>query len=328
VTVSDVDLGRAGREEFTRLTDPFRTELLTYCYRMLGSIHDAEDHVQETYLRAWRSYSGFEGRSSLRTWLYRIATNVCLNTLAARSRQPVPSGLPDDDESAEQSSVMTTAAELADPAVIVAAREHRKRALLVVWQHLSPRQRAVLILRDVLNWQATEIADLLGTSGTAVHSMVRRARAQLAQAPSTGSDAAEPDDLTLRGLLDEYAAAFETGDITNLTYLLTDNTVCERRPSDTILKGRDAIARHLSTCPAIGDCRMVPFTVNGKPGFGVYRKDPDGILRAYTIDVLTITKSGFERIEVFEDRSLFGTFGLPQIHQADLGATPSGHQPR
>jgi len=221
----------------------------------------------------------------------------------------MPTGFSDDD-STEQSA----AEELADPAVIVAAREHRRRALLVVWQQLSPRQRAVLILRDVLNWQATEIADLLGTSGAAVHSMVRRARAQLAEAPATDADTAEPDDLALRGFLDEYAAAFETGDITNLVNLLTDDTVCRRRPSNTVHKGRDAIAEYLPNCPAIGDCRMVPISVNGKPGFGVYRRDPDGTFRPYTIDVLTITRSGFERIEVFEDRSLFSTFGLPQVH--------------
>jgi RNA polymerase sigma-70 factor, ECF subfamily len=312
MTVSDeaIALDRTGRDDFARLTDPFRTELLTYCHRMLGSRHDAEDQVQETYLRAWRSYATFEGRSSLRTWLYRIATNLCLNALAARSRQPMPTGLPDDSD--DQSEAVSSGA---DPAVIVAAREHRRHALLVVWQHLSPRQRAVLILRDVLNWQATEIADLLGTSGAAVHSMVRRARAQLAQAPTTDSDTAEPDDLTLRGFLDEYAAAFETGDITNLVNLLTDDTVCRRRPSDTVHNGRDEIAQYLPNCPAIGECRMVPISVNGKPGFGVYRRDADGTYRAYTVDVLTITKSGFERIEVFEDRSLFSTFGLPQVHE-------------
>ena len=315
MTVSDAGLDQAGREEFGRLTDPFRAELLTYCYRMLGSMHDAEDQVQEVYLRAWRSYAGFEGRSSLRTWLYRIATNVCLNALEGRRRVPVPSGIADDD-SAEHDAGATTDT---DPAVIVAAREHRRHALLVVWQHLSPRQRAVLILRDVLNWQAIEIADLLGTSGTAVHSIVRRARAQLAQAPSAATDAAEPDDLTLRGFLDEYAAAFETGDITNLVYLLTDDTVCHRRPSDTVHKGRDALAEYLPNCPAVGECRMVPISVNGKPGFGVYRRDPDGVYRGYTIDVLTVTKSGFERIEVFEDRSMFSTFGLPPVYQPDLG---------
>ncbi|MGN9783818.1 RNA polymerase subunit sigma-70 [Nonomuraea sp. ZG12] len=312
-------LDKTGSEEFARLTDPFRTELLTYCYRMLGSMEDAEDQVQEIYLRAWRSYAGFEGRSSLRTWLYRIATNVCLNVLTGRSRQPALTALPDDDDPAGQRAARTTDDDHSDPAVIVAAREHRKRALLVVWQHLSPRQRAVLVLRDVLNWQATEIADLLGTSGTAVHSMLRRARAQLAQTPSTAAEAAKPDDLALRRLLDEYAAAFETGDITNLVYLLADDTLCQRRPSNTVLKGRDEIAQYLLNCPAVGNCRMVPISVNGKPGFGVYRRDADGVLRAHTIDVLTVTRSGFERIEVFDDRSLFSAFGLPHVHEADLG---------
>ncbi|ONI92832.1 hypothetical protein ALI22I_01735 [Saccharothrix sp. ALI-22-I] len=320
-----------GPEDFAKLADPFRAELLAHCYRMLGSVHDAEDQVQETFLRAWRSYGDFEGRSSLRTWLYRIATNVCLNALESRRRLPVPSGFPESDRDQdggaqwpaggpqEQRTVRETAAEaaeLTDPAVIVATREHRKRALVVVWERLSPRQRAVLILRDVLSWQANEIADLLGTSGAAVHSMLRRARAQLAQAPAV-ADAAEPDDVTLRGFLAEYAAAFETGDITALVYLLTEDAVCQRRPSDTVLAGREAIVRFLAHCPAVGQCRMVPISVNGRPGFGVYRAGDDGVFRPYTIDVLTITASGFERIEVIEDRSLFGTFGLPLVYPGE-----------
>ncbi|GAA1611410.1 sigma-70 family RNA polymerase sigma factor [Kribbella sancticallisti] len=312
-----------GPDDFAKLTDPYRAELLAHCHRMLGSVHDAEDQVQETLLRAWRSYGNFEGRSSLRTWLYRIATNVCLNALESRRRLPVPTGFPEyerDQHSsgphwpaggAQQRETAAEAAALTDPAVVVATREHRKRALIVVWERLSPRQRPVLILRDVLGWQATEVADLLGTSGSAVHSMLRRARAQLAQAPT---DVSEPDDVTLRGFLAEYAVAFETGDITALVYLLTEDAECRRRPSDTVLSGRDAIVKFLAHCPAVGHCRMVPISVNGRPGFGVYRADEEGVFRSYTIDVLTITSSGFERIEVIEDRTMFSTFGLPQVY--------------
>ncbi|MBB4966320.1 RNA polymerase subunit sigma-70 [Saccharothrix violaceirubra] len=330
----------AGPEEFAKLADPFRAELLAHCKRMLGSVHDAEDQVQETFLRAWRSYGDFEGRSSLRTWLYRIATNVCLNALESRRRLPVPFGFPgaegDQDrdagwpEGGPQAAsrvareTAAEAAEQVDPAMIVATREDRRRALLVMWERLSPRQRAVLILRDVLSWQANEIADLLGTSGTAVHSMLRRARAQLAQAP-TVTEVDEPDDVTLRGFLAEYAAAFETGDINALVYLLTEDAVCRRQPSDTVLSGRAAIVRFLAHCPAVGQCRMVPISVNGRPGFGVYRAGEDGVYRSYTIDVLTISTSGFERIEVIEDRSLFGTFGLPQVlpAEANVEANPA-----
>ncbi|MEU7864466.1 RNA polymerase subunit sigma-70 [Nonomuraea sp. NPDC049141] len=326
------------RHDFARLADPFRAELLALCYRMTGSLHDAEDLVQETYLRAWRSYGEFERRSSIRTWLYRIATNVCLTALESRRRLPVPSGLPDSERAQvgsarwpvtgdlDQGMALESAltAESADPAVIVTAREDRKRALTVVWQRLSPRQRAVLILRDVLSWQANEIGELLGTSGTAVHSMLRRARAQLAQATP---DSAEPDDLRRQQFLGDYAAAFETGDITALVHLLTEDAVCERRPSNTVLAGRDAIQRYLRHCPAMGECRMVPISVNGRPGFGVYRSHADGVYQAYNIDVLTIAGSGFERIEVLEDRTLFSTFGLPMVYE-DGTTAPAGASAR
>ncbi|MFG3442990.1 RNA polymerase subunit sigma-70 [Nonomuraea sp. NPDC047897] len=342
------------RQDFARLTDPFRAELLTHCRRMTGSAHDAEDLVQETYLRAWRAYDEFEGRSSIRTWLHRIATNVCLTALDSRRRLPVPAGLPESrpehddavpgplDGGAGQRPLPDAQPGLAaDPAEIVVTRDDRRRALTLVWQRLSPRQRAVLILRDVLAWHANEIADLLGTSGSAVHSMLRRARAQLAQAtPAPAGTAAQhhaqhragpgeaaphdagphdagPDDLRLRLLLEEYAAAFETGDVNALVRLLTDDAVCERRPAATVLDGPGEITRFLEHCPAMGECRMLPISVNGRPGFGVYRRSPGGDYRAYTIDVLTITGAGLERIEVLEDRALFGTFGLPMVLAGD-----------
>ncbi|MFI7440291.1 RNA polymerase subunit sigma-70 [Nonomuraea indica] len=317
------------RQDFARLVDPFRAELLTHCRRMTGSAHDAEDLVQETYLRAWRAYAEFEGRSSVRTWLHRIATNVCLTALDGRRRLPVPAGLPDarpehgdsapgplDGDAGRRPDRDAPLGLSADPADIVVTRDDRRRALTVVWQHLSPRQRAVLILRDVLAWHANEIAELLGTSGSAVHSMLRRARAQLAQAAPTPAGA-EVDDLRLRRLLGEYAAAFETGDVNALVRLLTEDTVCERRPAGTRLDGPDEIARFLEHCPAMGECRMVPLSANGRPGFGVYRRSPGGEYRAYTIDVLTITGSGLERIEVLEDRALFRTFGLPMTLAGD-----------
>jgi RNA polymerase sigma-70 factor, ECF subfamily len=236
----------------------------------------------------------------------------------------VPSGFPeserkDDDPEHWPGSVAGQPSlrdgvnpELSNPAAVVASREHRMGALTVVWRHLSPRQRAVLVLRDVLAWQATEIADLLGTSGAAVHSMVRRARSQLAQVP-TDAAALEPDDATERRLLEGYAAAFESGDIGALVNLLAEDTVCEHPSSGTVM-GRDAILPLLARCPAVGECRMVPITVNGRPGFGIYRRAADGEYRAYNIDVLTISRSGFKRIDVVEDRTLFATFGLPQVH--------------
>ncbi|WP_367136866.1 RNA polymerase subunit sigma-70 [Saccharothrix sp. HUAS TT1] len=300
--------GRPGGEDFARLTDPYRHELLAHCHRMLGSVHDAEDQVQETMLRAWRSYQDFEGRSSLRSWLYRIATNVCLTALESRSRNPLPSGLPADDR---HDADGTPAVEPdADPAAIVSSRENMRLALAVAWQHLAPQQRAVLILRDVLGWRANEVAAVLGTSGAAVHSMLRRARAQLAQAAPTAATV-EPER---RHLLDRYAAAFEDGDITALVNLLTSDVVCSVSTAAEPLTGREAIGRYLAHCPALGDCRMIPITVHERHGFAVYRPGPDGVHRAYSIEVLTETASGIERIDVVEDPALFTTFGLPKTH--------------
>jgi RNA polymerase sigma-70 factor (ECF subfamily) len=315
----------AGPEEFARLADPFRAELLAHCYRMLGSVQDAEDQVQETYLRAWRSYGAFEGRASLRTWLHRIATNVCLTALDGRRRVPVPSGFPESDRDDGGPGPWQEAAagardgsdpDLTDPAAVLASREHRASALTVLWRHLSPRQRAVLVLRDVLGWQAIEIADLLGTSGAAVHSMVRRARAQLAQAPATVETGMPgmPNGTAERRLLDAYAAAFETGDIGAIVSLLADDAVCTQAVAGTVATGRAAILPLLARCPAFGECRMVPVTAGGRPGFGIYRRGEDGTYRAYMIDVLTVSRSGFKRIDVLEDRTLFATFGLPQVH--------------
>ncbi len=325
-----------GPEDFVRLADPFRAELLAHCYRMLGSVQDAEDQVQETYLRAWRSYGDFEGRSSLRTWLHRIATNVCLTALDGRRKLPVPSGFPDSEGDDDDGSAPWPASVaerpptgsgvdpgLTDPAEVLASREHRTGALTVAWRHLSPRQRAVLVLRDVLDWQATEIAALLGTSGAAVHSMVRRARTQLAQIPADAVDA-EPEDATQRRLLEDYAAMFETGDIGAMVKLLTDGAVCELPGSSSIVTGREAIRQLLATCPALGDCRMVAVTVAGKPGFGIYRRHKDdGTYRAHGIDVLATSRSGITRIDVIEDRSLFSAFGLPKVHPGGLNTAPA-----
>jgi RNA polymerase sigma-70 factor, ECF subfamily len=285
--------------DFISATEPYRGELLALCRRMMGSMQDAEDQLQETYLRAWRSYDQFQGRSSLRTWLYRIATNVCLTALESRQRIPVPAGLAEVGDELPDT-------ELTDPAAIVTSRDDRRRALLVTWKHLSARQRAVLILRDVLNWQAAEIADLLDTTPTAVHSMLRRARTRLEEAPAEASS-------TEAAFLEEYASAFETGDLSGLVRLLHEDAVCEFRSSATTITGRDAILRQLARCPAVGHSRMLPVTVDGKPGFAVYSKRDDGAYTPYTIDVLTTTATGFRRIDVLEGRHQFTELGLPAV---------------
>src|SRR5215471_13504502 len=206
-------------EDFTSLTGQFRGELLAHCYRMLGSADEAEDLVQETYLRAWRSFGGFEGRSSMRTWLYRMATNACLTAIERRGRRPLPSGLggPDGDPAAP----LVAAAEVPwlqplpdallaaghdDPAAVAASRAGVRLALVAALQYLSARQRAMLILRDVLEWPAADVAGLLGTTTTAVNSGLRRARAQLAQAVPVEDELAEPADKQQRDVLERYAS--------------------------------------------------------------------------------------------------------------------------
>ncbi|WP_232660993.1 RNA polymerase subunit sigma-70 [Pseudonocardia sp. TRM90224] len=301
---STYNVEKVSAAEFARLTDPFRRELLAHCYRILGSLHDAEDQVQETYLRAWRAFDDFEGRSSVRSWLYRIATNACLAALESRGRRPLPAGFADDEEI----DVPDTSGP-ADPAAVVTSRESMRIAMAVAGTHLPPKQRAVLLLRDVLGMPATEVAELLGMSGAAVHSMVRRARAQLARAPRSADDVAEPADLGERELLDRYADALENGDVDGLVELLKDDAVCET--VDEMYSGRQQVARYLSTCPAFGNCRMVPFTVDGRPGFGMYRRTGTGIAVAFALVMLAVT-DGIQRMVVVKDTSVFPSFGLPR----------------
>jgi RNA polymerase sigma-70 factor (ECF subfamily) len=300
--------------EFIRSIQPYHRELLAHCQRMLGSSHDAEDQVQETYLRAWRSFHEFEGRSSLRTWLYRIATNVCNTALDRRRRLPVPSGLAEDERDdgepatwpARTVIVDPAATMVRDPAEIVSDRDHRREALSHAWQQLSPRQRRALLLRDVLDVPATEVADLIGTSGNAVHTMMHRSRARLERTRPTEFGRVSGDPA-----LDEYAAAFETGDVAGLTYALTDDATFAK--ASTEISGRDAVRELLARCPLFSACHKIPVRVRGNHGFGVYRPDGERTYRAYAVEVLTTTTAGVRRIEVIEDRALFATFGLPLV---------------
>jgi RNA polymerase sigma-70 factor (ECF subfamily) len=239
-------------EDFTSLTGRFRGELLAHCYRMLGSAADAEDLVQETYLRAWRSYEGFEGRSSVRTWLYRIATNACLTALERRGRRPLPSGLGGPAEGPEAPMVAgpevpwlrplpdaLLAGDYEDPASVAVSREGIRLAFVAALQYLSARQRAVLIMRDVLQWPAAEVAELLGVTTTAVNSGLRRARAQLAEALPAEDELAEPAEPDRRALLDRFAAAFENADVNGLAQLLREDVTLEMPPLLTVGPDRD-----------------------------------------------------------------------------------------
>ncbi len=297
--------------------EPYRADLLAHCRRLMGDPHDAEDQVQETMLRAWRSWHTFEARSSVRTWLHRIATNVCLTALERRGRLPLPAGHPDDDGSGRGTTMWEpsghgdrsgTPRGDDDPAAVIGARETSKQAILVAWQRLTARQRAVLVLLDVLGWQADEVADLLGTSPPAVYSLVRRARAQLA-APAEEDGA--PVSASTDRLLDEYARAFEAGDVGALVNLLTEDATCDRSSQPGLISGRAEILRYLQHCPGFGRCRMVPVTVRGRTALGIYRAADDGTYRAHGIDLLTTTAAGLSHIEVLEDRAMFAAFGLP-----------------
>ena len=313
-------------EDFTSATGRFRGELLAHCYRMLGSAEEAEDMVQETYLRAWRSYAGFEGRSSVRTWLYRIATNACLTALERRGRRPLPSGLGAPSGDPETPVVAgpempwlqplpgaLLAAERADPASVTASRAGIRLAFVAALQHLSARQRAVLILRDVLEWPAAEVANLLGTTTTAVNSGLRRARAQLAQALPAEDELAEPAEPDRRALVDRFAAALENADVTALAQLLAEDVALEMPPALTWFTGRPAVvaftASQLLTEP--GELRLVPVTANGQPAFAVYRRDSGTAYHAHAVQVLTVTATGIARIVAFTDPGLFTSFGLP-----------------
>jgi RNA polymerase sigma-70 factor (ECF subfamily) len=320
-------------EDFTSLTGRFRGELLAHCYRMLGSAEEAEDLVQETYLRAWRSFDGFEGRSSVRTWLYRIATNVCLTAIERRGRRPLPSGLggPAEDPQTPLVSGLEVpwlqpfpdallAGEREDPAAAAVSRTGIRLAFVAALQHLSARERAVLILRDVLEFPAAEAADLLGTTTTAVNSGLRRARAQLAQAQPAEDKLAEPADPAQRALLDRFAAAFETADASALAELLREDVALEMPPLLTWFAGRPIVVRFMASrvFARFGGFRMVPVLANGQPAFAAYTCGDGGSYHAHEILVPAISKTGIARIVVFLNPGLFRMFGLP--HEYD----PSG----
>ena len=320
-------------EDFAGLTGRFRGELVAHCYRMLGSAEEAEDLVQETYLRAWRSFDGFEGRSSVRTWLYRIATNACLTAIERRGRRPLPSGLggPAEDPQTQLVTGLEVpwlqplpdallAGEREDPAAAAVSRTGIRLAFVAALQHLSARERAVLILRDVLEFPAAEAADLLGTTTTAVNSGLRRARDQLAQAQPAEDRLAEPADPAQRALLDRFAAAFETADASALAELLREDVVLEMPPLLTWFAGRPVVARFMASrvFARFGGFRMVPVMANGQPAFAAYTRGDDGSYHAHEVLLPTVSKTGIARIVVFLNADLFRMFGLP--HEYD----PSG----
>ncbi|GGT43501.1 sigma-70 family RNA polymerase sigma factor [Streptomyces chromofuscus] len=319
-----------------------RVELTGYCYRMLGSSFEAEDAVQDTLVRAWRSFDKFEGRSSVRSWLYRIATNVCLDMLNAGNRRARPMDLSESTPLAQAAlsprpdhtwlEPMPDARVLpstADPAEATVAKESVRLAFMAALQQLPPKQRAVLILREVLAWKASEVAELLGTSVASVNSALQRARATLAERADQGADAAvsDPLDEEQRKLLERYVAAFEGYDMTALTALLHEDAVMTMPPFDLWLRGPADITGFMTTLgSACAGSRLRPVEVNGLPGFAHYKPDPEsGGFAAWAVQVLEISDGRITGFHCFLDtKRWFPLFGLPLHLEAETDQIEEG----
>ncbi|GFG98450.1 sigma-70 family RNA polymerase sigma factor [Mycobacterium timonense] len=311
------------QEEFVERAAPYRGELIAHCYRMLGSVHDAEDLVQETYLRGWRGYQAFEERAALKTWLYRIATTACLRALENRARRVLPAGLgdgsidPDVDLDAAAGAhawlePIPDAMMFKGPEEDVTAKQSVRLAVMTALQELPARQRAVLILRDVVQFSAAEVAELLETTPAAVNSSLQRARARLAELSPAEERMSEPGDARRRELLDRYCAAFENADMAALTALLQADVKLEMPPLPVWFAGRDTVLRFLAgrALAPPGDIAMIPTAANAQPAVAEYRAAADGVLRAHSIHVITPGAGGIAGITVFLDPGLFTAFGL------------------
>ena len=304
-----------------------RIELTAYCYRMLGSAFEAEDAVQDTMVRAWKSIEKFEGRSSLRSWLYKIATNVCFDMLDGRQRRALPMDM-GPAQPADPALLGSPLPEVTwlqpvpdsrvvpadgDPAEVAELRETIRLAFVATLQHLPPRQRAVLILREVLQWPAADVADLLGTTIASVNSALQRARATLAANDVTSFDEAKPLDDAQRHLLDRYVDAFERYDMNALTELLTEDASWSMPPYALWLQTHDDI-RAWCLGPGIGceGSRLVPIEANGAPAFAQYKPHPDGGHEAWSLQVLEVDDDRITGIMFFLDvEAIYPMFGLP-----------------
>jgi RNA polymerase sigma-70 factor, ECF subfamily len=301
-------------ESFDQLVAPYRRELLAHCYRMLGSVDDAEDAVQETLLRAWRSYGTFQGRSSLRVWLYRIATNVCITALADRRQRFLPREAPDEQVAWLQPIPDTwVVGPDDDPAGIVATRHSVRLALVAGLQYLPPRQRAVLILREVLAFPAADVAAMLDTTVPAVKSALQRARARLEEVAPHRGELSEPTDPGAQALLRDYVDGFERNDMAALERALRTDADIEVVGSTTWFAGRRRCLAFLAdVIAAAGNWRMLPTIANGQPAAVAYLRRDDGIHHAYGLGLLTVTDIGIARVSVFGDGAdLVTRFGFP-----------------
>jgi RNA polymerase sigma-70 factor (TIGR02960 family) len=318
------------QDRFAAETERFRRELLAHCYRMVGSAHDAEDLVQETYLRAWRSYPGFEGRASMRSWLYKIATNVCLTASKPRTIRVLPSGLTGAYDGPDRPPTPVASGEVSwleplpdawiathadDPAAVVIERESLRLALIASLQYLSSRQRAILLLREVLAFSAAETAQILDTTVVAVKSGLQRARARLHELELEPAELLEPTDQRARALLNGYIAAFERSDAGLLEQVLRTDATLEATPFRDWQAGR-VMCIHILDAYVLGtpgDWRMIATTANGQPAAVVYHRAPDGVLRADGVVVLAATATGVSHVIKFHDPALAATFGFPDV---------------
>jgi RNA polymerase sigma-70 factor (TIGR02960 family) len=319
---------------FTELAEQFRAELQLHCYRILGSVQDAEDLVQETLLAAWHGHEHFEGRSSLRTWLYRIATNRSLNALRDRGRRPRSLGAPPGGAPAPPRPtrfgepiwlepypdvLLEGVADASQqPEARYETREAIGLAIVAGLQRLPPRQRAVLVLRDVLAFRAHEVAEMLGVTDVSVNRALQRARKTLEAVALPGHRelAPLPGSHEERELVDGFTTAFEAGDIAGVVALLSDDALLTMPPEPLEYQGARAIGRFLSTVPAGGALerfRLVPTRANGQPAFGCYLRDEHApIAHAYGLMVLTLSGDRVAAITGFPDTSVFACFGLPR----------------
>ena len=328
-----MNISAIDEQAFSAMTEPYRRELQVHCYRMMGSVQDAEDMVQETFLRAWRRRDSYEGRASLRAWLYKIATNACLDALDKRTRrvvpftrgeastldQPIPADVnepiwlePFPDE--------WLAWDDAGPDGHYTTRENITLAFITVLHLLPPRQRAVLILRDVLEWEASEVADLLGTTVASVKSALHRARETMASHKRANLEGAAPQilDDTRQSQLEAYVQAWQSADINGLLALLREDATFSMPPIPAWYQGRETIGGLLGKTifggEARGRWRLIPTRANGQIAFGLYRKDgAKGIYTAYAIQVLTFSEGQIADIITFRSPGLVGKFGLAEI---------------
>ncbi|MGH9113215.1 MAG: sigma-70 family RNA polymerase sigma factor [Acidimicrobiales bacterium] len=313
-------------DELEQRLEQHRAELTGYCYRLLGSAFEAEDAVQETMVRAWRGFERFEGRSALRSWLYRIATNVCFDMLNGRKRRARPMdlgpasradsvlrpGLPEATwiQPMPDSHILPSGD---DPADATVARESVRLAFVAALQHLPPRQRAVLILREVLRWSASDVAELLGTTVVSVNSALQRARSTLAASDAAESDPLEPADEAQRELLARYVDAFERYDLDALVSVLHEDATMSMPPYALWLRGHDDIRRwFLGRGIGCKGSRLMSTAANGMPAFGQYRPAPQGGHEPWALQVIEVSGgrvSGF--VSFLDSERLFPLFGLP-----------------